>query len=62
MTEDAGHGAEWTASVRHELRRLTIRTTRWDRLTGMTIAIQAQPSSVSAVAPTSPRLIGARST
>jgi hypothetical protein len=29
VTVDAEHGVQWTASVRHELRRLTIHTTRW---------------------------------
>jgi hypothetical protein len=58
VTVDARHGAEWTASVRQVLRRLTIRTTRWNRLVSRTIAIQAQPSSVPAVALTRPPLIG----
>jgi hypothetical protein len=46
VTVGASHSPKRTASVRHELPRLTIRTTRWNRLVSTTIAIQAQPSSV----------------
>jgi hypothetical protein len=47
----------WAASVAHELRRLAIRTTRWDRVFLTAVAVEEPRSSVPAVAHTGPRVI-----
>jgi hypothetical protein len=51
----AAEQALWSASIAYELRRLAIRTTRWDRI--VRVAITAPDVPRAAVPPREPRLV-----